>query len=296
MIGQSLFREQAVANRGQRERLDHLLKVTAPNERVFLAAIGAIVAALLGWLVFGTVSRTLSAEGILVTGSRHAVVSHIDGWLGAWLVAPGDRVEAGVPVAQLAFPVLDARIAALRDRVSAMENTGTNGSDDGALALSLSATRLALLELEADRIARETVVSPAAGELVALRPAAGQRIRASDEIAAVRTTEQRRGEVLVRISGRRAEEIKPGMLAMVTAILPEGARRAFTASVANVSPPLVPERPERSAPDDPTQRLGQVRLLLDGGESLRLPEGAPVQVKVVLERKSPAALLGLARS
>ena len=140
MMVHGQFREQALAGRTQREQIDHLLKVTAPSERIVIMAIGAIVIGLFVWLTFGAVPHTISTEGVVLeTPPPRAVVSGTGGRLTAWLVAPGDRIEAGAPVARLAFPELDARIASLRNRAKAMQDAV--GDDGDMQALALAATR-----------------------------------------------------------------------------------------------------------------------------------------------------------
>lgn len=296
MIVRGTFREQALAGRTQRERIDHLLKVTAPSERIVTMAIGAIVVALLVWLMFGAVPHTISTDGVVVeTPPPRAVVSGTGGRLTAWLVAPGDRVEAGAPVARLAFPELDARIAALRKRVKAMQDTMGAGGDGSTQALALAATRMALLELEADRIVNGIVVSPAAGEVADLGPAPGDSVAAGDRIASVRAAGGRGLQLMVRVGDDMAREIGPGTPATLVVTLPEGTPRSFTAEVADVPGP----GPGRSAPglgpDGQTGPLWRVRLSVDDDDGLRLAHGAPVRVRFFLEPQSPAALLGLVR-
>ena len=53
----SPFREEAVAASANRQQLDRLLRVTAPHERVVLAAAGLILAGVGAWLLFGDTAR-----------------------------------------------------------------------------------------------------------------------------------------------------------------------------------------------------------------------------------------------
>ena len=296
VIVHGTFREQALAGSTQRERIDHLLKVTVPSERIVIVAIGAIVVALLVWLLFGAVPRTISTDGIVVeTPPPRAVVSETGGRLAAWLVAPGDRIEAGAVVARLALPELDARTAALRRSVTAMQDAMGQGGDGSMQALALTAARMALLELEADRIVNGVVVSPAAGEVADLGPAPGDSVAAGDRIASVRAARGHGLQLIVRVVDDMAREIRPGMRAAVTTTLPEGTRRSFPAEVADV-PKQAPAQ-DRFAPgtDGRKGRLWQVHLSVDGDGGLRLAHGAPVLVRFFLEPQSPAALLGLVR-
>lgn len=47
------FREQAVAASANRQQLDRLLRVTAPRERIVLAAVGLVLVGVGAWIVFG---------------------------------------------------------------------------------------------------------------------------------------------------------------------------------------------------------------------------------------------------
>lgn len=68
------FREQAVAASANRQQLDRLLRVTAPHERIVLAAVGLVLAGLVSWVVFGSITRNLRLEGTLVAAGAQATV------------------------------------------------------------------------------------------------------------------------------------------------------------------------------------------------------------------------------
>ena len=68
------FREQAIAASANRQQLDRLLRVTAPHERIVLAAVGLILAGLVSWVVFGSITRDLRLEGTLAAAGEQATV------------------------------------------------------------------------------------------------------------------------------------------------------------------------------------------------------------------------------
>jgi hypothetical protein len=68
------FREQAVAASANRQQLDRLLRVTAPHERIVLVAVGLILAGVVGWVVFGSITRDVTLEGTLVAAGQQATV------------------------------------------------------------------------------------------------------------------------------------------------------------------------------------------------------------------------------
>ena len=65
-----IFREQAVSASHNRQRLDRLLRVTAPRERFALAAVGLVLAGLGCWLAFGGVVREITVEGVLMASGQ----------------------------------------------------------------------------------------------------------------------------------------------------------------------------------------------------------------------------------
>ena len=118
----SPFRREALANRSQRQQLDHLLRVTAPHERIILASIGVALLALAAWAVFGRIPTGVTVDGILVeSGVRHEIASLEPGQLLEYLVGPGDRVDAGSPIARQSLPELEREITALRERIDLLE-------------------------------------------------------------------------------------------------------------------------------------------------------------------------------
>ena len=102
------FLEEAAASRNQRQQLDHLLRIAAPHERIILAGIGLVLLALVAWVLFGSVIRSVTIDGVLIKpGVRHEVISAEPGHLVKFLIVPGDRVEAGDPIAQQSVPELE---------------------------------------------------------------------------------------------------------------------------------------------------------------------------------------------
>ena len=108
----SLFREEAVASRNQRQQLDRLLRITAPHERVVLAGIGLVVLAFLGWALFGSVEREVRADGILIETHPVRVVLR---------VAPdrAQRIRPGMP-ASVEVGMPDGAIRSLSAEVAAV--------------------------------------------------------------------------------------------------------------------------------------------------------------------------------
>ena len=94
------FHDTVARAKEEREQLDRLLTISTPRERLLVAVLAVALLVLGTWLVFGSMARSLTAQGV--------VVGPADGALDAapvvrtlvWVerdVAP--RLEAGMPVA-----------------------------------------------------------------------------------------------------------------------------------------------------------------------------------------------------
>lgn len=72
---------------------------------IALLGVGLLVAAVVGWAVFGQAPDTISGRGlILPTGGYAEVGTRSDGVVESVNVAPGDRIESGATVAVVANP------------------------------------------------------------------------------------------------------------------------------------------------------------------------------------------------
>lgn len=59
------FQKMAADAKDDREKLDRLLTVSAPHERVLIAAVTLALIAFCGWLFFGSFSRSVAVDGVL---------------------------------------------------------------------------------------------------------------------------------------------------------------------------------------------------------------------------------------
>ena len=290
------FRDKALAaSANRRQQLDHLLRVTAPHERIVLGAIAALLAGLGLWALLGSIERDISLDGVLIApGTRHEVVAAEPGYLLELLVAPGERVEPGAPIARQSVPELVREEAALRDRVALLRSEiGQTGGD--ATAGLLASAQTALLQIEAQRATRELVVSQVDGEVMALRAAPGQFLPAGAAVAQIREADGRPLQASLQVAPRVGERLRPGMPASVTVQLSDGSRRQMDGAVrAVVAGPL----PDWFAAPGGTAAASAQRVDIDlpGASDLALPEGTPCRVRIVLGRQAPVAFLGFGQS
>ena len=286
------FREQAVAASANRQQLDRLLRVTAPHERVVLGAVGLILAGIGSWIVFGSIERDLMLEGALhAPGPRYETVATEPGYFIEYLVALGDRVEPGAVIARQSVPELARETAVLRDRVARLElEVEQSVGDAGNTRALLAAARVALLQIEAQRAARELIVSPLGGEVLALRSSPGDYLPAGAEVAQLLDAEDRRLQVRLHIVPRVARRLRPGMPASVDVQLPGGETRQLEGVVGAVGAGPSPESHSALEPLAGTSAL-RVDIDLQTASDLVLPDGTPCLVRIVLGRFSPASLL-----
>ena len=288
------FLEGTTSSRNKRQQLDHLLRITAPHERIILVGIGVGLLALVAWALFGSIVRGVTIDGILIEpGIRHEVISTEPGYLVEFLVVSGDRVEAGDPIARQSVPELERETTALRDRVELLETELRQAGGTGsALRSLLASARAALLQIEAQRTARELIVSQTGGEIAALRSAPGEYLPAGGAVAQLREAEDRPLQAVLRVAPRMAQRIQPGMRAWVEVVMPNGAKRRFHGEVASVTPGPLPNWLAAFRPAA-ANSAHRVDVVLHQASDLSVPDGTPCRARIVLGRHAPAELFGL---
>ncbi len=287
------FLQEAASSRNKRQQLDHLLRITAPHERMILAGIGLVMLALVAWVLFGSIVRSVTIDGVLVQpGPRHEIVSTEPGYLVEFLAVPGDRVAVGDPIARQSVPELDSETAALRNRVEMLKTELRQiGGEGRELRSLLTAAQVALMQVEARRSSRELIVSPVAGEVTALRSASGEYLPAGDVVAQLREAEDRPLQAVLRVAPRMAQRIRPGMRASVEIMMPDSMKRRLDAEVTSVTPGPLPNWLASLQPAilDSTHR---VDVVLHQASNLSLPDVTPCRVRIVLGRQPLTVLLG----
>ena len=287
------FLQDSGSSRNKYQQLDHLLRVTAPHERMILAGIGLVMLALVVWALFGSIVRSVTVDGILFEpGVRHELVSSEPGHLEAFLVGPGDHVEAGDPIARQSVPELDGETAVLRDRVEMLKTELRQvGGEGSGLPSLLTAAQVALVQMEARRSARELIVSPVAGTVTALRSAPGEYLPAGGGVAQLRETEDQPLQAVVQVAPRMAKRIQPGMRASIEVVMPDGATRWLDGEVASVTRGPLPNWLPSLQPAVPNA-THRVDVVLHHASDLSLPDVTPCRVRIVLGQQPITALFG----
>ena len=94
------FHDTVAEAKEEREQIDRLLTISTPRERLLVAAIAGVLLVLTAWLFFGSVARSLAADGLLVEPGQDLVE-------GSSSVQVLVRVERGVaPHIKAGMPAL----------------------------------------------------------------------------------------------------------------------------------------------------------------------------------------------
>ena len=109
------FQHTVAEAKAEREQLDRLLTISTPRERLLVSLVALLLVIFSAWLFFGSVSRTVAVEGVIVSpgdnGSVQALI-WVDGDLAA-------AIGSGMP-AIMAIGMDDGRTATLDGEVSAV--------------------------------------------------------------------------------------------------------------------------------------------------------------------------------
>jgi len=122
-----IFRKVALERLSSPEQLDQLVQVTDPRGWLALTGLGALLLAAIGWGIWGSIPTESQGEGILLRqGGVSALVSAGNGQVEEILVAVGDAIEKGQPVAKIRQDSLlrqihdnTSKLAALRGEYAA---------------------------------------------------------------------------------------------------------------------------------------------------------------------------------
>ena len=260
---QPLFRAEAVAHATQ--RLDG--EVLLPASLVTWGAVAFLVAvlALAAWFAAtATFTRTESAEGWLAPdGGVARAVSRRDGTVHAFMVAEGDVVEAGAPLASVGMT-----------REFSSGHDGSNGSSHKPLG----------------RHGDHIVTAPISGRVEALLVREDQYITHGSTVALVAASDELIAEIAVPL--HVAGLVTSGQdLRLKYDRLPFGHQGVQQGIVTHVSrAPLTPENSDGSMPArDPVYRA-QVRLPAQeidvGGISVGLHAGMRLTAEIPAPRRT----------
>lgn len=97
------------------DQLDRMLRVVPSFAWIALTALGLALAAAIAWSMISNAPLKVAGDGILLSpGGVADIITPSQGYLARLLVAPGDVVKVGQPVAVLEQPDLEAQIGLKR--------------------------------------------------------------------------------------------------------------------------------------------------------------------------------------
>lgn len=287
----NLFLDDAAANRNKRQQLDHLLRIAAPHERVILGGIGVALFALVVWVSFGSIERSVTVDGVLLKpGGRYEIVSVEPGHLVKFLVAVGDKVEEGEGVARQTVPELEREMIALRDQIEILKAGIRQLGGNGTHSLLTSAQE-ALLQMEARRTVKEVIVSHVSGEVMALEAAPGDYLPAGSAVVQLRSQEDRPHQAVLQVAPRMAKRLRVGMPASVEVMMPDGTTHQVDGEIISVTSGPLPHWLATFRPEG-VDYAHRIDIALHSEPGLVPPDGTPCRVNIVLGQHSLVTLFG----
>lgn len=283
-----LFREKAIARRGQTEPLDSLLRVTAPREWIILCALAIALLSVATWAIFGSIEQKVAATCILaMPGQRHAIISPESGTVTEVFVRNGERVEREQRIARINPTKLMHHARVARARIALLEQApgiATN-PDKGGLA----AARAELLAVEAMLETSAVLTSPESGEVATLSLVPGEVVTAGSVVGRIRTGSDHRLEALAFVPPESADVITPGMRARIAIMPGQGDTDWLGAEVATISQQPVVAPPWLSDHDFvAASRSHFVRASLQDVPGPSIPNGTHCQAWFI---RPPTSLL-----
>lgn len=122
----SVFRKASFERLSSPEQLDALVRVTTPAGWVVQGILLVILAVIVFWGIFGSISMTIQGQGIIVTSGGIKNIQHITGGSVTDIkVKPGDLVEKGEVIARVSQYELINQLAEERIRLKELIRTGS---------------------------------------------------------------------------------------------------------------------------------------------------------------------------
>ncbi len=305
MLPVNLFRSRAILRQSELDPLDDATKITAPHEWIILTGVVITLFAIIVWLTFGSVERSLSAQGLIVdAGERHTVLSHTVGTVSEVPVQVNSTLAAGDPIARILSSRSDNRLDALWTRVDMLERELERDGPD-TMAPTDPESTLPTPADETDQtedLTRGTITSPLSGTVATLHVTVGQALSVGSPIADLRTGQIDRQEVVTFLPFTEARKLKPEMNARIIVDDFHG-KKSISAKVASVSPnsstpPFWFSRNLAAGNNIMGAAVPQhmVRLIIHQEGDVPLPDSTPCLIEVVMEAASPLTLLASSES
>ena len=171
---ETIFRQSALDRMASPERLDAPLKLVGRPSWLLLGAFAIAIVAALVWAIATSAPVKVSARGLIIDRTGLAEITAADtGRIERLLVAPGDTVRTGQPIATLARTDLVREIAAARAKLADAEaryaRLGSFYGAQGSREAGADSVRLATIAKSRQALAeRERYLVTKAGKMEAL--------------------------------------------------------------------------------------------------------------------------------
>ncbi len=147
-----LFRKEALERLFSPEELDQLLRVTSPRAWLAFVGIVLIIAAVIAWSFFGTITTTVTGSGILIRGGGIAsIVAPVSGQISDVYVEAGETIQEGQVVARVFNPQTNENervISNVSGRVLAVGVSSGSNIELGSTILSIEPQGPQIKDLE----------------------------------------------------------------------------------------------------------------------------------------------------
>ncbi|GHS98659.1 NHLP bacteriocin system secretion protein [Synergistales bacterium] len=262
-----IFSEEALSRLRSPEQLDSLFRVTQPVTWMALAMLCILAASIVVWSLFGVLSESVGAVGLIIDSAGVVNVCHdVGGRLSEVLVRPGMRVKKGDVVARLSQPSMLSDIITSRQSIPTAMNKQQVASGLSNFDSTVNRWRQSTeIVSEYDGIVSEVsvnegnIVAPGSTVICAIRRDMGR-----DDVSA-----------LMYVPAASGGKVKIGMIARLT---PSGADVAEDGSLMGVV---------RDVAQYPSSGAGIVKNIANADVAQWIAQkldGAVVEVKIDLVR------------
>ena len=286
------YRKRALEHRNRPDPTDALRRITAPHEWLIVVALLLSVLAALAVGAFWRTPVSLFAEGVLLLpGERGRIVSTGSGRVLNIRAAKGQTVAAGSVIAAVLPTELEARLGVATAKEDFLTDLMASLGDDPALQAVLAAARAERLELSALHTAGIGISSSRGGEITVVHVRAGDFVEAGAAIAEFRVDDDGPTTAVAAIPVDQARGVRRGQPVRIVLDRPSGEKpHILDGRVSGIL-----------AADSPTDPLAGVfaagdigrlvEVIVEDDRALAFEDRTPVRMEIVLDRKTPFALL-----
>jgi multidrug efflux pump subunit AcrA (membrane-fusion protein) len=207
-MNREIFSEEALSRLRSPEQLDALLKITQPTAWMGLLMMLLLCASIVTWSVFGVLSVTVGAVGMIIDPAGIVNVFHdINGRVSEILVSPGAKVQKGDLLARIVNPT------ALNDIMLSMLNVQHSRN------MQEVENSLSNYDDTIDRmLLSDAVISPCEGIVTEVDVNPGDLITAGQTPICVIRQDQERDDIIAAmyVPADMGKKVSPGMVVQIS--------------------------------------------------------------------------------